>query len=90
MTPQSMKTLTWAWVALLALLALTYGSAYIPLGVFNTWLNFAIATAKALLVAWVFMHLGRSPALVRVFAGTGFVWLLFLAALSAADYLTRA
>jgi cytochrome c oxidase subunit IV len=90
MTAQSMKTLTWTWVALLALLAVTCGSAYIPLGAFNTWLNFAIATAKALLVAWVFMHLGRAPALVRLFAGTGFAWLLFLAALSAADYLTRA
>lgn len=89
MTVPSMKTLTWTWALLLALLALTYGSAYVPLGAFNTWLNFAIATAKALLVAWVFMHLGRGPALVRLFAGAGFVWLLFLAALSSADYLTR-
>jgi len=89
MTAPSMKTLAWTWTALLALLALTCGSAYIPLGAFNTGLNFAIATAKALLVAWVFMHLGRGPALVRLFAGAGFVWLLFLVALSSADYLTR-
>jgi cytochrome c oxidase subunit 4 len=90
MTAQSMKALTWTWALLLALLALTCGSAYVPLGAFNVWLNFAIATAKALLVAWVFMHLGRGSALVRLFAGAGFLWLLFFAALSAADYLTRA
>jgi len=89
MTAQSMKGLTWTWVALLLLLALTYGSAYIALGALNVWINFAIAAAKALLVGWVFMHLSRSSPLVRLVAGAGFVWLLFLFALSGVDYLSR-
>jgi len=89
MTMPSMKALTWTWIALLFLLAVTCGSAYLPLGALNVWVNFGIATAKALLVAWIFMHLKRSSALVRLFAAAAFVWLLILAGLSAADYVTR-
>ena len=89
MTAQSMRALTWTWVALLILLALTCASAYIRLGALNAWINFAIAAAKALLVAWVFMQLSRGSGLVRLVAGAGFAWLVFLATLAAADYLTR-
>jgi cytochrome c oxidase subunit 4 len=89
MTMPSMKVLTWTWIALLVLLGLTCGSAYLALGALNTWVNFGIATAKALLVAWIFMHLKRSSPVVRLFAAAAFVWLLILAGLSAADYATR-
>ena len=89
MKTESISALSWTWVALLILLALTCGSAYIELGALNTWINLVIAAMKALLVAAVFMHLGRSSALVRLFAGAGIVWLLILAGLSAADFLTR-
>jgi cytochrome c oxidase subunit 4 len=89
MTMPSMKALTWTWIALLVLLAVTCGSAYVSLGSLNLGVNFGIATAKALLVAWVFMHLKRSSALVRLFAAAAFVWLLILGGLSAADYVTR-
>jgi cytochrome c oxidase subunit 4 len=89
MTMPSMKALTWTWIALLVLLAVTCGSAYVSLGSLNLWVNFGIATAKALLVGWIFMHLKRSSTLVRLFAAAAFVWLLILAGLSAADYVTR-
>jgi cytochrome c oxidase subunit 4 len=84
-----MKGLTATWMALLVLLALTCGSAYLPLGQLNTWINFLIAAAKALLVAWMFMHLRDGAGAVRLVAAAAFVWLAMLAGLSAADYFTR-
>jgi cytochrome c oxidase subunit IV len=89
MSSTPLRNLTWTWIALLILLAITCGSAYLRLGAFNTWVNFVIAAAKALLVAWIFMHLQRSAPLVRLVAAAGLVWLTILVGLSAADFLTR-
>jgi cytochrome c oxidase subunit 4 len=80
---------TAVWLALLLLLGLTVGSAYVPLGAFNGIINYAVATAKAALVLIFFMHLDRSRALLRLTALTGLFWLLFLFSLSFGDYLTR-
>jgi cytochrome c oxidase subunit 4 len=89
MNAQSIKALSWTWAGLLVLLGLSCGSAYIALGALNAWINIAIAVVKALLVAFVFMHLSRSSGLVRLVACAGFVWLLILTALAGADFLTR-
>lgn len=77
------------WGALLLLLALTTGAAFLPLGRLNIAVALAIAVAKALLVLLVFMELKRSSGLVRAFAVAGFFWLLILLTLTSADYLTR-
>jgi cytochrome c oxidase subunit 4 len=77
------------WLALLALLALTLGSSYIPLGGLNSTANLAIAGAKAALVALFFMKLRTSDTLVRFAAGIGVIWFLILAGLSLTDFLTR-
>jgi cytochrome c oxidase subunit 4 len=77
------------WVALLALLALTTGSAFIPLGRFNVVVNFAVALAKALLVVFVFMHVRRGSPMIRVFAVAGVLWLCLLVGLSVTDLATR-
>jgi cytochrome c oxidase subunit 4 len=77
------------WLALLLLLGLTVGSAYIPLGALNGAINYGVAVAKAGLVLVFFMHLDRSRALVRLAALTGLLWLTFLFSLSFGDYLTR-
>ena len=77
------------WAALLLLLAITTGAAFLPLGPFNIAVALAIAAAKALLVLLFFMELVRSSGLVRAFAVAGFFWLLILLALTSADYLTR-
>jgi cytochrome c oxidase subunit 4 len=82
--------LVFAWIALLALLGLTLGSAYLPMGAANTALNYAIALAKAAIVMVVFMHAARGDGFVRVLALAGLVWLLMLGALGLADYATRA
>ena len=77
------------WLALMLLLGLTVGSAYIPLGAFNGAINYGVAVAKAALVLFFFMHLDRSRALIRLAALAGVLWLTFMFSLSFGDYLTR-
>jgi cytochrome c oxidase subunit 4 len=71
------------------LLGLTVTLAYQRLGAFNTPIALAIATAKALLVAAIFMELRERRSLVIAFAGAGFFWLAILMWLAATDFLTR-
>ena len=76
--------------ALLVLLGLTAGAAYLPVGnAAHTALALGIAAAKAALIALFFMHVRVSGPLVRVFAGAGLLWLLLLLGLTASDYATR-
>ena len=77
------------WLSLMALLALTTASSYIPMGAWNTAANMGISCAKALLIALFFMHLGRGSALLRLAAITGLLWLALLLGLSWADLGTR-
>ncbi|MGN6570411.1 MAG: cytochrome C oxidase subunit IV family protein [Pseudolabrys sp.] len=77
------------WVALMLLLTLSVGSAYVPLGPGNGLINYGVAVSKAALVLFFFMHLDRGRALVRVVACAGLFWLMFLFSLSFGDYLTR-
>jgi cytochrome c oxidase subunit 4 len=58
------KTYFTVWGALLLLLLLSFGSAYIPLGTLNVIINLGISTAKVLLVMFFFMHLRSSNALL--------------------------
>lgn len=83
------RPLVLTWLALMALLALSAGSALLPLGWFNTAIGLAIALVKALLVAIVFMRLARAHALLRITAVTGVVTMALLFILSGADYATR-
>ena len=78
-----------AWLALMALLAATAASSFVELGPWNTAINFAIACAKAGLVAAVFMQLRGAAALVRIVAAIGLVMLALLFGLSGTDYATR-
>jgi cytochrome c oxidase subunit 4 len=83
------RPLVITWAALLVLLALSAGSALLPLGWFNTAIGLVIALVKALLVAIVFMRLSRAHALLRIAAVTGVVTMALLFILSSADYATR-
>jgi cytochrome c oxidase subunit 4 len=87
--PPSLRMNLWVLVALLALLALTVGSAHLELGPFNVVVSLAIAVAKALLVMTFFMRLNTDSPLLRIVAACGFVWLSVLIALAIADLLTR-
>jgi cytochrome c oxidase subunit 4 len=78
------------WVALLLLLALTTGSAFVPLHAFNLAANLLIALIKALLVVVVFMHIRRGAPMTRVAAAAGVFWLMLLVLLSLVDFVGRA
>ena len=77
------------WLALLLLLALTWGVAELNLGRFNAVAAMSIAVVKMLLVLLFFMHLRSSAKLTWVFAAAGFLWLMFMISLTLGDYLTR-
>jgi cytochrome c oxidase subunit 4 len=83
------RPLVLTWIALLALLALTAACALLRLGWLNTAISLAVALAKALLVAFVFMRLKRAPALLRLAAVIGAVTLALLFGLALTDYTTR-
>ncbi|BBC72780.1 conserved hypothetical protein [Altererythrobacter sp. B11] len=84
-----MIRLALVWAALLALLALTVGGAFLPLGPAKPLVAYLIAAAKAALVMWFFMELRESDGIARLAAGAGLVWISILLVLSSADYLTR-
>lgn len=77
------------WIALMLLLLLTFGSAYLKLGVWNGIINLAIAVMKALLVAIFFMHLRGASGLLRIVAATALLTLALLFGISHSDYATR-
>ena len=77
------------WAALMLLLALTTGLAFVPLGAAQLGVSLAIACTKALLVLLLFMELKSSSGLVRAFACAGFFWLFIMIALTTADYTHR-
>lgn len=77
------------WLALLVLLALTWGLAQLDLGRFNPVAALTIAIVKMLLVLLYFMHLRYSTRLTWIFAAAGFIWLLIMVDLTLSDYLTR-
>lgn len=78
-----------AWVALIALAAISLGSAYLPLGAGNVAINLLIAAVMAILLAVFLMDLQNAKTLVRVVAVTGLFWMIFMFALTFSDYLSR-
>jgi cytochrome c oxidase subunit 4 len=88
-SPPPLRHYVWTWLALLLLLALTAGSAFVPMGVFNLAANLAIALGKALLVVFMYMHVRRGTPMIRVFALAGLMWLALLATLSLTDFAVR-
>ena len=64
-----------ALLCLLVLLAATVMLSFIELGAFNTVLNLAIAAAKAVIIAMVFMHLAGPGLLPRLAATAVLLWL---------------
>jgi cytochrome c oxidase subunit 4 len=77
------------WLALLALLLISFGTAYIPLGGWNTSIGVAIAFVKAALVAVLFMELSRSRALIRLAGVAGLTFLFVLFGLTTTEVLMR-
>ncbi|PYP84659.1 MAG: oxidase [Candidatus Angelobacter sp. Gp1-AA117] len=68
---------------------LTWGVAFVDLGIFNPIVALAIACTKATLVILFFMHVRYSSKLTMITVAAGFFWLMLLISLSLSDYLTR-
>ncbi len=83
------RTYVLTFIALLVLLGLTTGLAYLHMGVANTVLALAIAVIKMLLVVLFFMHAFYDKGLTRVAMVLGLLWLTILIVLSSADVFTR-
>ena len=83
------RNLAFVWLALIALMLASLGSAYLRLGVGNLIAGLAIATIKSGLVAWCFMELRRASVMSRIAAAVGLAMLLLLMALGMLDYATR-
>jgi cytochrome c oxidase subunit 4 len=77
------------WLALMVLLALTVGSAFMPLGRAHTPVNLAISVTQAALVMLFSMHLSSAHPLMRVIAIIGFFGIAIMITLSLFDVLTR-
>ena len=77
------------WLALMVLLALTVGSAFMPLGRAHTPVNLAISATQAALVMLFSMHLSSAHPLMRVIAIIGFFGIAIMITLSLFDVLTR-
>lgn len=86
----SVRSLVVSWLALLLLLALTCGSAFIPMGYWNVVSNFGIAAVKAAIVVTVFMELRGTRGTTLAVAVTGLVMLGILVGLSMTDFAARA
>lgn len=93
--PPSLRSYLLVFAALLLLLALTVGAAfvdldrYLPGRYWSLSVAMAIAVAKGVLIMLVFMHLKSGPKRAVVFAVAGFVWLGILITLTLTDYFTR-
>ena len=83
------KVYVLVWLVLLALLALTIGSAFLSLGWANTPLNLAISVTQAALVMLFSMHLRSAHPLLRIIAVIGFFGIAILITLSLFDVLAR-
>ena len=86
---KAVRTILVAWIALLALLALTIGASFAPLGHVLPFVSYGIAAAKTAIVVWIFMELRGRDGLQRIALATGFAWLAILLILVLADNLTR-
>ena len=83
------RTYVLVFLALLVLVALTTGAAFIDLGPFNTVIALGIAFLKMMLVLLFFMHLLHSNKLTHVTAVAAAFWLMLLIGLVFADYTSR-
>jgi cytochrome c oxidase subunit 4 len=77
------------WITLLALALATTLIGLLDLGPFNMILAVAIATAKAALIAAIFMHALYEGKLVRIVLAGGVLWILILITLTLGDYVSR-
>ncbi len=83
--PLSYRFLTAVWVGLMVLTAVTVGVARVDLGYFNVLVALGVASCKALLVIFFFMHLKYENLLIKGMVLTAFVILAIAIGLTFVD-----
>ena len=83
------RHLVLAWLALIALMLASLGSAYLSLGIGNALAGLGIALVKAAIVAGLFMGLARAGALLRIVAAVAVATLCILLVLGGLEQATR-
>ncbi len=87
----SMKTYYIVFAALMVLLFLTVGAAFVNFG--RDWVNITIALliamVKAALVVLYFMHVKYASRMTQIFVVGAFLWLGIMFLLTFSDYTTR-
>ena len=81
--------LFFAWVALLASLAMEVATSFLPMPPLLRPLLLIYAIAMAGVIVTCFMEVGRGPSVIRLFLTSGLLWLAILLALGSLDPLTR-
>jgi cytochrome c oxidase subunit IV len=77
------------FVALIGLTGLTVWLGSIDLGKWHTAVGLVVATTKAVLIAFFFMHMHNSSRITWAIAGITLLFLAILLLLTLTDYLTR-
>ena len=77
------------WLLLLAILAASAWSAFLPLGAFTPTVNLLLAAFMLLVLVMFLMDLRNAKSVVRLVAAAGLFWVIFLFALTFTDYLSR-
>lgn len=88
MTPR-LRRLAVALLLLLVLLAMEFGASFLPLGRAARPLVLIPSMLMVGIIGAVFMEVGQGPAIVRLFAVAGLLWLSILLGLGSLDPMTR-
>lgn len=86
---QRFRHLLLAWVLLMVLLAIEFGTSFLPLDRSARPLVLIPAVLMAAVVGTIFMEVGRGPEIVRLFAVAALLWLSMLLGLGSLDPMTR-
>ncbi len=79
------KSYVFVWLALLVLTAISYAVSLVHLGPLGVPIALTIATVKALLVAYIFMHLNESSFAIRSILIVSVLFIAIMIALMLAD-----
>jgi cytochrome c oxidase subunit 4 len=83
------ETYIGVFLGLMGFTALTVAAAFMNLGAVNNLVALGIATIKAFLVVYFFMHLKYNPRILWIVAGGGFLWLTVMILLTLSDLASR-
>ena len=75
--------------SLMVLTGVTVGAAYVDLGIFNFAVAMLIASFKASLVVWYFMHVKYQSSLTKLSVATGLFFLAILLGMMLIDYTSK-